>query len=138
VWCRASVACWPAWSWGRRGLGGDEVVEAKPLDHLEDGFDVSVRERSRDADGVGGGDEGLALERAFDEVDDAIRQMREVAERLVSDGLALADGPPEQMGDVGLPFVDPLGRGHVYGAGSGWHIAIFDGAQVVSSEILDF
>jgi hypothetical protein len=25
----------------------------------------------------------------------------------------------------------------VYGAGSGWHIAIFDGAQVVSSEILD-
>ena len=47
-----------------------------------------------------------------------IGQMGEVAEGLVSDGLALADGPSEQMGDVGLPLVDPLGRSHMDGAGS--------------------
>src|SRR3954471_772615 len=99
---------------------------------------MAVRQRASDADDLGGGDEGLALERAFDEIDEVIGQMREVSEGFMSDGLSLADGPPEQMGDVGLSFVDPLGRGHVYGAGSGWHIAIFDGAQEVSSEILDF
>ena len=64
--------------------------------------------------------------------------MGEVAESLVSDGLSLADRPSEQMGDVGLSLVDPFDRGHVYGAGSRWHFAIFDEAQVVSSEILDF
>jgi hypothetical protein len=64
---------------------------------------MAVRQRSGDAEGVGGGDEGLALERAFDEVDDVIGQVGEVAEGLVSDGLSLADGPSEQMGEVGLP-----------------------------------
>jgi hypothetical protein len=99
---------------------------------------MAVGERSSDADGVGGGDEGLALERSLDQVDDVIRQMGEVAEGLVSDGLPLADGPTEQMGDLGLPFVDPLGRGHVYGTGSGWHVAIFGGTPVMSREILVF
>ena len=121
-----------------RGLGGDEVVEAERLDHLEDGLDVAVGERSRDADGVGGGDEGLALERASDQVDEVIGQMGEVAEGLVSDGLPLADGPPEQMGEVGLSLIDPLGRGHMYGAGSGWHVPIFGEPPVVSSKFLDF
>ena len=99
---------------------------------------MTVRERSNDANGVGGGDEGLALERAFDEVDEVIGQMGEVAEGLVSDGLSLANGASEQMGDIGLTFVDPLGRGHVYGAGSGWHVAIFAEIPAVSSGIADF
>ena len=119
-------------------VAGDEVVEAELLDHLEDGLDVAVRERSGDADGVGGGDEGLALERTFDEFDDVIGQVGEVAEGLVSDGLSLADGPAEQMSDVGLTIVDPLGRGHVYGAGSRWHVPIFGETPVVSSKFLDF
>ena len=86
---------------------------------------MAVGPGASDADGVGGGDEGLALERAFDEVDDVIGQMGEVAEGLVSDGLSLADGTAEQMGGVGFPLVHPLDRGHMYGAGSGWHVAIF-------------
>ena len=36
----------------------------------------------------------------------------------MSDGLSLANGPSEQMGDVGLSLVDPRGRGHVYAAAS--------------------
>ena len=108
-----------------RGLGGDEVVEAELADHRQDGLDMAVRERAGDAEGLGGGDEGLALEGAFDEVDDVIGKMGEVAEGLVGDGLSLADGPSEQMGDVGLSLVDPLGRSHMNGAASCWHAAIF-------------
>ena len=86
---------------------------------------MTVRQRAGDAEGLGGGDERLALEGAFDELDEVIGKMGEVAEGLMGDGLSLADGPSEQMGDVGLSLVDPLGRGHMYGAVSCWHAAIF-------------
>src|SRR5512135_3808168 len=108
-----------------RRLGGDEVVETELADHRQDGLDVSVGQRAGDPEGVGGGDEGLTLEGAFDDLDEVIGEMGEVAERLVSNGLSLADGPPEQMSDVGLTLVDPLGRGHMNGTGSGWHAASF-------------
>ena len=42
----------------------------------------------------------------------------------MGDGLSLANGSSEQMGDVGLSLVDPPGRGHVYAAASCWHAAI--------------
>jgi hypothetical protein len=70
-------------------------------------------------------DEGLALERAFDDLDELLGKMGEVAKGLMGDGLSLANGPSEQMGDVGLSLVDPPGRGHVYAAASCWHAAIF-------------
>ena len=108
-----------------RRLGGDEFLQSELADHLQDGLDVAVRERACDAEGLGRGDEGLALEGAFDDVDEVIGEMGEVAEGLMGDGLSLADGSSEQMGDVGLSLVDPLGRGHVYGAASCWHAAIF-------------
>jgi hypothetical protein len=109
-----------------RGLESDEFVEAELLDHLEDGLDVAVGPRSGDADGVGGGDEGLALERSFDEVDDVFGEMGEVAEGLMSDGLSLADGASEQRGGVGFSLGEPLGSsGHRDGTSSGWRVAIF-------------
>jgi hypothetical protein len=88
--------------------------------------------------GLGGGDEGLALEGAFDEVDEVVGQMGEVAEGLVGDGLALADGASEQMGDVGLSLVDPLGGSHMDGAGSGWHAAIIRLATAMSRVSTEF
>src|SRR5439155_7071099 len=100
-------------------------IKAELVDHLQDGLDVTVRERARDAEGVGGGDEGLALEGAFDDLDEVIGEVGEVAERLVSDRLSLANGTPEQMGDIGLTLVDPFGRSHMDGAVSCWHTAIF-------------
>jgi hypothetical protein len=51
--------------------------------------------------------------------------MGQIAERLVSDGLPLADRSPEQMGHVGLSVVDPLRRSHMNGPGSCCHAAIF-------------
>ena len=108
-----------------RGLGGDEVLQSQLADHRQDGLDMAVWERAGDAEGVGGGDEGLALEGAFDDFDEVVGEMGEVAERLVGDGLSLADGPPEQMGDVGLTLVDPFGRSHMNGAASCCHAAIF-------------
>ena len=115
-----------------------QFVQAELADHLQDDLDVTVRERAGDAEGLGRRDEDLALERAFDEVDEVVGEMGEVAERLMSDGFALADGPPEQMSDVGLSLVDPLGRSHMDGAVSCWHTAIFGGAASLSREIPRF
>ena len=80
----------------------------------------------------------LTLERTLDEIDDVVRQMRQVAQRFMSDGLAVTNGAPEQMGDVGLTLVDPLGRGHMYGAASCWHPAILEEQQTTSSPINRF
>ena len=85
---------------------------------------MPVRTCACDAESLSCRDEGLALERAFDDLDDMLGKMGEVAEGLMGDGLSLSNGPSEQMGDVGLPVVDPLGRGHVYAAASCWHAAI--------------
>ena len=98
---------------------------------------MAMRERARDAEGQGG-DEGLALERAFDDLDEVIGEMGEVAERLVSDGLPVADGTPEQMGDVGLTLVAPFGRSHMNGAASCCHAAIFRGADDPVKRTCDF
>ena len=86
---------------------------------------MAMRERASGPEGFGGRDEGLALEGAFDDVDEVIGKMGKVAEGLMRDGRTLADGSPEQMGDVGLSLVDPPGRGHMNGAASCWHSAIF-------------
>jgi hypothetical protein len=85
---------------------------------------VAVLACAHNAKGLGRRDEGLALEGPFDDLDDILGEMGQVAESLMGDGLALADGPSEQMGDVGLSLVDPPGRGHMYAAASCWHAAI--------------
>ena len=98
-----------------RGLGRDQLVHAELADHGQDGLDMAVGERARDPEGLGRGDEGLALEGASDQVDEVIGEMGQVAERLMGDGLSLADRSSEQMGDVGLSVVDPLRRSHMNG-----------------------
>ena len=67
-----------------------------------------------------------------------IGKMGQVAEGLMGDGLSLADGSSEQMGDVGLSLVDPLGRSHMNGAASCCHAAIFSGATMHVKRTLDF
>ena len=61
---------------------------------------MTVRQRAGDAEGLGRGDKRLALERTFDDLDQVIGKMGQVAERLMGNGLSLADGSSEQMGDV--------------------------------------
>ena len=108
-----------------RRLGRDEFLDSQFADHCQDGFHMAVRTCACGAESLSRRDEGLALEGAFDDLDDMLGKMGEVAEGLMGDGLSLANGPSEQMGDVGLPLVDPPGRGHVYAAASCWHAAIF-------------
>src|SRR5512147_3347193 len=86
---------------------------------------MAVRERARDAEGLGRGYEGLALEGALDDLEEVIGEMGKVAECLMGDGLSRADGSSEQMGDVGLALVDPLGRSHMDSTVSRRHTAIF-------------
>ena len=61
---------------------------------------MPVRTCACDAESLSCRDEGLALEGAFDDLDDVRGKMGEVAEGLMSDGLSLANGPSEQMGDL--------------------------------------
>ena len=53
-------------------------------------------------------------------------------------GLSLADGSSEQMGDVGLALVDPLGRSHMDGTVSRRHVAIFEETAVLSRGLPSF
>ena len=58
----------------REGFGGDEFLHSELADHRQDGIDMAVRQRAGDAEGLGRGDEGLALEGAFDDLDDGDRE----------------------------------------------------------------
>ncbi len=108
-----------------RGLGRDEFLHSELANHRQHGIDMAMRQRAGDAEGLGRGHERLALEGAFDDLDEVIGKMGKVAEGLMGDGLSLADGSSKQMGDVGPSLVDPPGRSHMNGAASCWHAAIF-------------
>jgi hypothetical protein len=69
------------------------------------------------AEGLVGGDEGLALEGAADEVDQARGQVGEVAEGAVLDGAARAVGLAQEVADVGLALMLPFDLGHMDGGG---------------------
>ena len=107
-----------------RWFGRDMFFQPQLADHCQDCVHVAVRASAYDAKGLSRWDEGLALEGPFDNLDDMLGEMGKVAESLMGDGLSLANGPSEQMGDVGLSLVDPPGRGHMYAAASCWHAAI--------------
>src|SRR5512135_3206127 len=61
-------------------------------------------ERARDVEGVGRGDEGLALERATDQVDDVDREVGEVSEGLMLDLAVLPEGASEVVAGIGHPL----------------------------------
>ncbi len=121
-----------------RGLGSDEFLDPELTNHGHDRLDMTVRQRTNDAKGPGRRDKNLTLERAPDEIDHMVRQMGNVTDSLMGDGLSLADRPSEQMGDVGLTLVDPLGRSHMHGAASCCHAAIFKENTILSREKQDF
>ena len=66
---------------------------------------MAVREVALDQESLRGGQELLAGQRAADEVDEIGRQMGDVAEGLVADLGANAEGAAEQVGLVELAFV---------------------------------
>jgi hypothetical protein len=105
-----------------RGPGGDEGVEAEATDHRQDGFDMAMRPRAEDAKGVGGGDEGLPLERAADQVNDRDREVGEVSEGLVLDLAVLSKGASEIVTGVGYPLDGVGDFGNVYCSWFAFHV----------------
>jgi hypothetical protein len=82
---------------------------------------VPVRERAFDLKRLACGHELLTGERPAHELDHALGQVREVAERLVLDLAALAVTAPQQVGDVDAVLVPRLDSGYVSGSSSARH-----------------
>jgi hypothetical protein len=106
-----------------RGPGGDEGVEAEATGHRQDRLDVAMRPGAEDAEGLGGGDEGLPLERAADQVDEMDREVGEVSQGLVLDLAVLAKGAPEIVTGIGHPLDGVGDFGNVDRAGFACHSA---------------
>ncbi len=87
-----------------RRLGGDEVFQGERADPRQHGLDVPMGERARPVEGVSRGDEGLALERAADPVDDVDREIGAVSEGLMLDLAVLTEGASEVVTDRGYPL----------------------------------
>jgi hypothetical protein len=79
------------------------------------------RENARPRRHGTGSNEGLALQRAPDDVDQRIGQMRQIAQGLVLDLAVLAVAAPQQVGAVDLVLVGATRGDDVSGAGASWH-----------------
>ena len=66
-----------------RGLGGDEFLHSELANHRQHGIDMAMGPRASDTEGLGCGDERLALEGAFDDLDEVIGKMGKVAEGIM-------------------------------------------------------
>jgi hypothetical protein len=83
-----------------RGRAIDQPPELEPSAHREQRLDVARRQRPLDSEALVEADETLAPERRPHQLDHLLRQVRDVADGLVSDLAALAPGAPQQVGDV--------------------------------------
>ncbi|WP_429349561.1 hypothetical protein [Paraburkholderia sp. Clong3] len=77
------------------GLGGNQRGEPQALHRRDHGLHMAVRARARDLEGLRQRHEGLALQRATDDLDQRLGQVREIAQRLVPDSAALAVAAPQ-------------------------------------------
>ena len=94
-----------------------------------------ARSRAR-VEGLGGRNEGLALERAPDDVDQRIGQMRQVAKGLVLDLAVLAVAAAQQVGAIDLVLVGAMRGDDVSGSGAGWHVWNYEPWQLQRQVIL--
>ncbi len=81
-------------------------------------LDVAVRQRAIDEEGLGGGDEALAGQRAADDIDERVGEVGEVAEGFVFDLAAEAEGAAEQVGGIGFAFIVASSCGYMNCSGS--------------------
>ena len=80
---------------------------------------MAVGTGALDQESLGGGDKGFAGERAADDVDESIGQVRAVAESFVFDLPTDANGAAEQVGGIGFALAVVSGGGYVDSAVSG-------------------
>jgi hypothetical protein len=81
------------------------------------------RARARDLQGLRSRHEALALQRAADDLDQLIAQVRQVAQGLVLDGAALAVAAPQQVGAIDLVLVLAPRGDDVRRSVACWHAA---------------
>ena len=84
-------------------------------------LDVAVGRRGGDVDGGLCVHEGLALKSSANDVDDALGQVREVAQGLVLDLAVFAVGTAKQVGAVDLVLVLARRRDDVGSSETRWH-----------------
>src|SRR4051812_36918642 len=97
---------------------------------------MAVRERTRDREGVGGGDEGFALEAAAEEIDDVGRQVGEVAEGLMLNFPVLTEGASEVVARIGDPLDGVGDFGDMYSSVFASHAGQYhDGVRSASTTI---
>ena len=96
-----------------RGLGGQQALEAELAQGGEHGFDVTVRAGAFDEESLGGRHKGFTGERAADDIDEGIGQVREVAEGFVFNLLADAKGAAKQVGGIDFAFVVASSGGYM-------------------------
>ena len=82
---------------------------------------MAVGTRARDVERRGHWHEGLALQRAPDDLDEFIGQVRQVAQGLVLDLAVLAIAATQQVGAVDLVLVGARRSDDVSGAGTSCH-----------------
>jgi hypothetical protein len=89
---------------------------------------MAMSARAQHLEGRRGGHEGLALQRAADDVDQRIGQVRQIAQRLVLDLAAFAVAAAQQVGAIDLVLVDTPSGDYVCGSIAGWHAIVIDQA----------
>ena len=99
-----------------RGLRGDDGVEPEAADHGEDRFDVAMGTGADVVEELGGGDEGLSLKGATDQVNDRQGEVGEVSQGLVLDLAVRAEGAAEIVAGVRHPFDGVGDFAHVNGS----------------------
>jgi len=104
-----------------RRLRGDQPLQTQLAKGTQHGIDVALGQRALDEEGFRRGNEGLAGERAANDVNERFRQMGEIAEGFVLDLLADAERAAEPVGSISLAFVAPFSCGYVNGARSRRH-----------------
>ncbi|MES1264666.1 MAG: hypothetical protein ABUU24_03325, partial [Variovorax sp.] len=82
---------------------------------------MAVGARARDLERRGHGHEGLALQRAPDDLDEFVGQVRQVAQGLVLDLAVLAVAAAQQVGAIDLVLVGARRSDDVSGAGTSCH-----------------
>ena len=94
------------------------IRQQQALQRQGNGLHVAVRPRARDLQGLGRRHEGLALQRAANDLDQRVGQVREIAQGLIHDGPVLAEAAAQPVGLVDLILVS-AGRGDdVSGSGA--------------------
>jgi len=99
----------------------EQAGDLEPAHGAQHRGGVAVRPGGDDLEALAGRHERLAAQRPADDVDQAVGQMREVAQRLVLDLAVLAKAAAQQMGAVDAAFVRARRGDDVNGSASGGH-----------------